>query len=78
MAALPTSNFPAGFSQGVTIRGMPIAQTHPGKVFWVSNATTLLKGQRGGSNGNDGTFNSPFPRWTTPLVNAPPIAAMSS
>jgi hypothetical protein len=54
------SSFPNGFPNGVTIRGLPITQTHPGKVFWVSNATTLLEGQRGGSDGNRGTFNSPF------------------
>ena len=54
------SNYPTGFLGGVTMRGLPILQTHPGQVFWVSNATTLLQGQRGGSNGNKGDFNSPF------------------
>lgn len=54
------SDFPAGFMNGVTIRGVPITQSHPGKTFWVSNATTLAEGQRGGSDGNKGTFNSPF------------------
>ena len=58
---MPISNYPNGFPGGVSIRGVPIAQTHPGKVFWVSNVTTgLLPGQRGGSNGNKGTFNDPF------------------
>jgi len=55
------SNYPNGFASGVTLRGVPIVQTHPGKVFWVSNVTTgLLAGQRGGSDGNKGDFNSPF------------------
>jgi hypothetical protein len=55
------SNFPNGFVGGVMLRGLPIAQTHPGKVFWVSNNTVgLLAGQRGGSDGNRGDFNSPF------------------
>lgn len=54
------SNFPGGFAAGVTIRGVPIIQTHPGSIFWVSNSTALLKGQRGGSDGNKGTFDSPF------------------
>jgi hypothetical protein len=59
--AINTSNYPNGFPNGVTIRGLPILQTHPGKVFWVSNVTTgLLSGQRGGSDGNKGTFNDPF------------------
>lgn len=58
---MPASNYPNGFAAGVTIRGVPLVQTHPGKVFWVSNVTTgLLPGQRGGSNGNTGTFDSPF------------------
>lgn len=57
---MPASNFPNGFPQGITIRGVPIMQTHPGKVFFVSNATTLLTGQVGGSNGNPGTFDRPF------------------
>lgn len=55
------SNYPNGFASGVMLRGVPIVQTHPGKVFWVYNGTTgLMAGQRGGSNGNKGDFNSPF------------------
>lgn len=54
------SDFPAGFLNGVTMRGVPIVQSHPGQVFWVYNGTGLLPGQRGGSDGNKGTFNSPF------------------
>jgi hypothetical protein len=54
------SNYPNGFSAGISIRGIPLLQTHPGQVFWVGNATTLLSGQRGGSNGNKGTFEAPF------------------
>jgi hypothetical protein len=55
----PASNFPGGFNN-VTIRGVPITQSHPGQVYWVSNATPTLPGQIGGSNGNPGTFNAPF------------------
>lgn len=57
--AATASNFPGGFNN-VTIRGIPVTQAHPGQVYWVSNATTLLPGQVGGSNGNTGTFNAPF------------------
>lgn len=58
---MPMSIYPNGFASGVQIRGIPLLQTHPGKIFWVSNSTTgLLPGQRGGSNGNKGTFDSPF------------------
>ena len=55
------SNYPGGFAAGVMIRGVPLIQTHPGKVFWVDNTTTnLLQGVKAGSNGNQGTFNDPF------------------
>lgn len=55
------SSYPRGFPNGVSIRGMPVMQTHPGRVFWLSNNTTgLLASQRGGSDGNRGTFDSPF------------------
>lgn len=57
---MPNSNFPNGFSGGVTIRGLPILQTQPGKVFWVYNGTALQAGQRGGSNGNKGGYDDPF------------------
>lgn len=53
------SNYPKGFD-AVTVRGVPLAQTHPGKVFWVSNASTVLAGQKGGSDGNKGTYDAPF------------------
>jgi hypothetical protein len=54
------SNFPNGFKNGVTIRGIPVLQTHPGAVFWVSNAATKTTGQHPGSNGNRGSFDDPF------------------
>lgn len=54
------SNYPKGFGEGVTIRGVPILQTHPGKIFWVYNGTALLTGQKAGSDGNKGTFDAPF------------------
>lgn len=55
------SNYPGGFVDGVLIRGMPITQTHPGKVFWVGNAAaSALTGQKSASDGNQGTFNDPF------------------
>jgi signal peptidase I len=54
------SNYPQGFSSGVTIRGVPILQTNPGQVYWVSNSTALLGRARNGSDGNRGTFDSPF------------------
>jgi hypothetical protein len=49
---MPMSNYPNGFPAGVSIRGIPINQTHPGNVFWVSSTS--------GSDGNKGTFQKPF------------------
>lgn len=54
------SNYPNGFSNGVTIRGVPLQQAHPGEVFFVNNSSVLAKGGVGGSNGNDGTYLRPF------------------
>lgn len=54
------SNYPTGFARGVILRGVPITQTQPGQTFWVYNGTAISAGQRGGSNGNAGTFDSPF------------------
>ena len=57
---MPVSTYPNGFADGITIRGVPLVQSYPGKVFWVYNGTVLQGGQRGGSNGNRGTYDSPF------------------
>ena len=54
------SNFPNGFAAGVTIRGIPLQQAHPGEVFWVNNSSVLAKGGAGGSDGNDGSYRRPF------------------
>lgn len=60
MAGLGMSNYPGGFAQGISIRGVPLVQTHPGKVFWVYNGTTLDQGHKNGSDSNKGTFDQPF------------------
>lgn len=57
---MPMTNFPAGFRYGLSLRGVPLVQTHPGQVFWVGNSSVLGINQRSPSNGNDGTFNAPF------------------
>jgi len=61
------SNYPGGFAAGLTIRGMPIAITHPGKMFWVSNSGVFSDRQIGSSDGNDGTFDRPFSTLTGAL-----------
>lgn len=54
------SNYPAGFTNGITLRGVPITQTQPGVTFWVYNGSTTAPGGIGGSDGNPGTFQKPF------------------
>ena len=58
----PMTNFPQGFTNGLTIRNMPLLQMNPGQVFWVDNSTTTSRFQRSGSDtaGNRGSFNYPF------------------
>lgn len=46
------SNYPKGFSGGVTLRGVPLYETFGGNVFWVNSAT--------GSNSQKGTRDRPF------------------
>jgi hypothetical protein len=46
------SNYPAGFANGVTVRGLPLLNAYPGNVFWVHSGT--------GSDGNKGNFDRPF------------------
>jgi hypothetical protein len=54
------SAYPNGFMNGVTMRGVPVTQTHPGQVFWVNNSSVLPEGGVGGNNGNPGTYTKPF------------------
>lgn len=54
------SNFPGGFAGGLSVRGLPLTVAQPGEIFWVGNGTALTRGQKGGSDGNAGTFNAPF------------------
>ena len=54
------SNYPNGFTNGLTVRGVPITVMHPGKVFWVNGSSVLVPGGVGGSDGNPGTFQKPF------------------
>lgn len=49
---MPISNFPNGFANGVSIRGMPILNAYPGAVYWVDSVN--------GSNGNPGTQTQPM------------------
>lgn len=54
------SNFPNGFLQGVNIRGVPITQLHPGKVFWVNNSGVLPEKGVAGADTGTGDYLHPF------------------
>ena len=57
---MPFTNFPQGFANGLSVRGMPLLQANPGQVFFVGNSSILLPNQKGGADGNRGTFLDPF------------------
>lgn len=52
--------YPNGFTNGVTIRGLPIGVVHPGQIFWVNNSTVLAQGAVGGSDGGPGSYTRPW------------------
>jgi len=54
------SNYPSGFTHGVTVRGVPVTVAHPGQVFFVNNSLVLAPKGVGGSDGNSGTYQKPF------------------
>jgi hypothetical protein len=60
MGAPQVSNFPQGFVNGVILKGQPILQAQPGKVFWLSNGSSLEAGEVQGADTNRGTFFRPF------------------
>ena len=57
---MAVSNYPNGFMNGLTVRGVPLTVAHPGKVFFVNSSSVLAEGGIGGSNGNPGTYKKPF------------------
>lgn len=60
MTAPLMTQFPQSFANGLTLRKLPILQTQPGRVFWLSNGNTLEPGEVAGSDLNRGTFYRPF------------------
>lgn len=53
------SSFPNGFANGISIRGVPIAQTHPGIAIWLGNGPFNPPQGQNPSDGNSGSFMSP-------------------
>lgn len=60
MSASTITNFPNGFANGLSVRGMPLLQMQPGQVFWLNNSTVLKPGQHAGSDNSRGTYLDPF------------------
>ena len=56
---MPLSNFPNGFANGLTVRGMPIQIAYPGKVFFVNNSSVIPQNGIAGSDSNPGTYIKP-------------------
>jgi len=54
------TNYPNGFANGISIRGVPLTSSYPGEVFWVNGSGVLPKGGISGSDGNPGTYHKPF------------------
>lgn len=54
------TNYPGGFANGLSVRGMPLLQSQPGSFYWLSNSRTIPAGCVAGSDGNPGTFTKPF------------------
>lgn len=54
------SRFPSGVKNGISVRGMPLMQTHPGNIIWLGNSSVLVGGAASGSDGNDGTWHRPM------------------
>ena len=52
------SNYPGGWSNGVLVRGLPIAHNHR-KVLYVGNNPTTLVGERGAKDSNPGDYLRP-------------------
>lgn len=54
------SSYPNGFTNGVTIRGLPIGNAQPGHVWFANNSTILAPGGIAGSDLGPGTYVRPF------------------
>ena len=54
-------NYPNGFKNGLTVRGLPLAITHPGKIFFV-NSTSVLAATDDGVAGADSPASGTYQR----------------
>lgn len=55
------SQYPNGFSNGVTIRGLPISIAYPGKLLWVNNSNNVQgQGVKGSDSTGNGSYTQPL------------------
>jgi hypothetical protein len=54
------TNYPNGFAQGVSVRGLPLLQTNAGNVFFLGNSRILRSGGVVSSDTNPGTLTKPL------------------
>jgi calcineurin-like phosphoesterase len=54
------TNYPNGFANGITLRGVPIGQTHPGKVFWSRTARRPRAASASAPTTAAARFDQPF------------------
>ena len=57
---MPITNYPNGFLNGISLRGVPILQTHPGQVYWVNGSSVPAPNGVGGADQGPGTYTRPF------------------
>jgi len=55
------AQYPNGFTDGVTVRGVPLLNTYSGQVWWVDAS---------GAQIGDGKFNRPFANIDTAITTA--------
>jgi len=65
-----SSNYPSGFTGGLTVRNAPIELSFPGNILYANNSTVLAENAIGGSDGNDGTYHRPFATLSKALSTA--------
>ena len=75
---MPMTNFPKGFLSGLSVRRMPLLQTHPGNIFWVDNgAPSILPNvTSAGADGNPGTLQRRVQCGSGSRAHAPPAARL--
>ena len=55
-----SASYPNVVPTGITIRGLPLNQVHPGVVHWVNSTSILPPSGTSGADGNKGTYQQPF------------------